>query len=132
MRSTGTLTRIIAAMDPEVRDRSLDAFCRSASLPELLEECRHLETFRHTSGSLYERVRACFFLQAIHRYHLPEKAGFPLHGRIPFEGYLHLLERRFEEAVALFLKAQAEHGPSDALSSALAAAYSRIGFQTLA
>src|SRR5205823_8096786 len=66
------------------------------------------------------------------RFHLPDKPELPTGGRIPFEGYLHLLERRFEEAIGLFLKAQASAGPSDALSSALAVAYHRIGFQTLA
>ena len=91
-----------------------------------------LEAFRHASDNLYERVRACFFLYAIHRFHLPAKPGCPINGRIPFEGYLHLLERRFEEAIALFLKQQAEQGPSDTLSSALASAYHRLAFQTLA
>ena len=63
MNRAGTLTGIITASAPEIRNRSLDAFCRAASLEELREECRLLETFRHTSDSLYERVRACFFLQ---------------------------------------------------------------------
>src|SRR5579872_1048815 len=126
------LTGIITAADPDLRDRSLDAFCRSASLEALLEECALLERFRHAGDNLYERVRACFFLYAIHRFHLPLKPGLPVRGRIPFEGYLHLLERRFEEAIGLFLKAQATAGPSDALSSALAVAYHRLAFQTLA
>jgi hypothetical protein len=50
----------------------------------------------------------------------------------PFEGYLHLLERRFEEAITAFNRAQTEQGASDAVSSALAAAYHRLAFQTLA
>ncbi len=129
---TPRLTDIITAAEPEVRNRSLDAFCRAASLEELLAECARLDAFRRASDNLYERVRACFFLYALHRFHLPEKPGFPINGRIPFEGYLHLLERRFEEAIGLFLKMQAENGPSDTLSSALAAAYHRLAFQTLA
>ena len=126
------LTEIITSEDPAVRDRSLDAYCRTATTEELQAQCTALEAFRHTSDNLYERVRACFFLYAIHRFHLPSKAGYPINGRIPFEGYLHLLERRFEEAIALFLKQQAEQGPSDTLSSALASAYHRVAFQTLA
>src|SRR5207245_5786857 len=51
---------------------------------------------------------------------------------IPFTGYSHLLQRRFEEAIDHFLAAQQTDGPSDAISSALAAAYYRLGFQTLA
>jgi hypothetical protein len=128
----GRLTDIITASDPATRDCSLDAFCRAASLSQLLEECAGLEVFRHSGDNLYERVRACFFLYAINRFHLPNKSGLSLHGRIPFDGYLHLLERRFEEAIGLFLKSQGENGPSDALSSALAASYNRLAFQTLA
>lgn len=126
------LTEIITSDDPAVRDRSLDAYCRAATMAELQAQCDALEAFRHASANLYERVRACFFLYAIHRFHLPAKPGYPVDGRIPFEGYLHLLERRFEEAIALFLKQQAEQGPSDTLSSALASAYHRVAFQTLA
>ncbi len=130
--TTTLLTEIITSDDPIVRDRSLDAYCRSASTEELRAQCVALESFRHTSDNLYERVRACFFLYAIHRFHLPARPGYPINGRIPFEGYLHLLERRFEEAIALFLKQQQTHGPSDTLSSALASAYHRVAFQTLA
>src|SRR5690606_2942892 len=126
------LVRIITAADPAERNRSLEAFCRDASIAQLLDECAALEAFRHQSPHLYERVRACMFLYAIHRFHLPAKPGYPVHGRIPFEGYLHLLERRFEEAISLFLEAQRVNGPSDSLSSALAAVYHRLSFQTLA
>ena len=92
------LVQIIASADPETRNRSLDAFCRTASLAELSAECEHLDTFRRHSDNLYERVRALFFLYAIHRFHLPLKAG-PGSGTIPFEGYEGLLKRRFEEAL---------------------------------
>jgi hypothetical protein len=130
--STSTLIGIITATDLSERNRSLDAFCRAASLQQLLEECAQLEAFRRAGDNLYERVRACFFLYAIHRFHLPARPDLPVHGHIPFEGYLHLLERRFEEAVSLFLRVQNESGANDALSSALAAAYHRLAFQTLA
>jgi len=45
-----------------------------------------------------------------------------LRGRAP-DGRADALARRFEEAVSLFLAEQAAAGPSDALCSALAAAY---------
>ena len=51
---------------------------------------------------------------------------------IPFRGYEHLLARRYEEAIETFLAAEAEAGPNAAISSALAAAYRGLGFQTLA
>ena len=42
------------------------------------------------------------------------------------------MQRRFEEAINLFLRAQQEQGPSEGISSALAEAYHHQGFQTLA
>ncbi len=126
------LIDIITSPDPSLRNRSLDAWCRTASVSELLAECAALETFRRQRDNLYERVRALFFLYAIHRFHLPEKPGMPARGLVPFEGYTHLLNRRFEEAIDVFLAAQAADGPTDAISSALAAAYHSLGFQTLA
>jgi hypothetical protein len=126
------LTSIILSHDPEVRNRSLDAFCRQASRDDLLAECQALEQLRRTSPNLYERVRALFFLYAIHRFHLPFKPGVSPRGRIPFDGYECLLNRRFEEAIRIFHFSQQEHGPNEAISSALAAAYRGLGFQTLA
>ncbi len=149
--SAGRLVRIITSADPAVRDQSLEAFGREATLATLLAEGADLETFRRTSDNLYERVRALFFLYAIHRFYVPLRCapagGAPARGalargngspgagaggRIPYEGYTHLLQRRFEEAIEVFLAAQTRDGPSDALSSALAEAYHRLGFQTLA
>jgi len=54
------LRHIITSTDPEVRDRSLDAFCRAASLPELLAECADLETFRRASDNLMSGCVRCF------------------------------------------------------------------------
>jgi hypothetical protein len=101
-------------------------------LPELLAECTELETFRRRSENLYERVRALLFLYAIHRFHLPLKPGIGTRNLIPFHGYTHLLERRFEEAITVFLKVQNHDGPSDPVSSALAVTYYRLAIQTLA
>lgn len=130
--NTSELTRIILSPDPAVRNRSLDAFCRAVSFDQLVAECATLERFRRENENLYQKVRALFFLYAIHRFHLPFKPGTRRGGFIPFEGYQHLLNRRFEEAIDVFLKAQASQGFSDGISSALAAAYHSLGFQTLA
>ena len=129
---SGSLARIISAADPSIRDQSLDSFCRAASAEELIRECDDLETFRRGSDNLYHRVRALFFLYAIHRFHLPTKEGVGGRGLIPFHGYEHLLQRRFEEAIEIFRSAQKLSGPSDGISSALASAYYRLGIQTLA
>lgn len=126
------LTGIITAPDPSARNQSLDAICRGMSLDALLAECAALDDFRRTSSNLYERVRALFFLYAIHRFHIPRVAELNRRGLIPFHGYEHLLQRRFEEAIDEFLALQKSTGPSDAISSALAAAYHRLAFQTLA
>ncbi len=126
------LCAIITASDPEVRNRSLDDFCLAAGLDELMAECRALDDLRRSSDNLYERVRALFFLYAIHRFHLPLKTGAAPRGWIPFPGFTNLLKRRFEEAIDIFLAAQAAEGPSAPISSALAAAYRALGFQTLA
>ncbi|MEM7797869.1 MAG: UTP--glucose-1-phosphate uridylyltransferase [Chloroflexota bacterium] len=129
---TSLLSQIIVSNDPQVRDRSLDAICRGLSLAELEAECAELEALRHASDNLYERVRALFFLYAIYRFHLPTKEGVAASGKIPFEGHTHLLQRRFEEGIELFLMTQTTEGPSHGLSSALATAYHSLGFQTLA
>ena len=129
---TGQLVTIITSPDPEVRNRSVDAYARSAPLAELLAECAELEAFRRASDNLYERVRALFFLYAIHRFHLPRKPGVQARGFVPFDGYTYLLRRRFEEAIEVFLRAQIAQGPNESVSSALAEAYHRLGFQTLA
>jgi UDP-N-acetylglucosamine pyrophosphorylase len=126
------LVAIITAHDPEVRNRSLDAECRGMSLQELLAECDALDQFRRTSDNLYERVRALFFLYGIHRFHIPLNSGSTVPAQIPFDGYTHLLRRRFSEAIDTFLAAQKANGPSAAISSALSAAYHAAGFQTLA
>jgi hypothetical protein len=126
------LAGIITASNPEERNRSLDSVCAQAPLDELLAECTALDRFRRSSDNLYERVRALFFLYAVHRFHLPRRLDATTRGAIPFAGYTHLLKRRFPEAIDLFLEAQGAAGPSPAISSALAAGYRALAFQTLA
>ncbi|MCX6979288.1 MAG: UTP--glucose-1-phosphate uridylyltransferase [Verrucomicrobia bacterium] len=132
--STGpaSLLALITSPDAATRDRSLDDVCTAAPFAQLLAECDALDAFRRESRNLYERVRALFFLHAIHRFHLPSRSELKKGGIIPFHGYEHLLARRFEDAIELFTAAQKSDGPSDALSSALASAYHRLAFQTLA
>lgn len=126
------LIEIITSPDPEVRNRSLDSVCRTASVAQLNALCAELDAFRRRRANLYERVRALFFLYAIHRFHLPLKSDLGQRSLVPFAGFEQLLARRFAEAIDHFLSVQAAEGPSDAISSALAAAYQRLAFQTLA
>ena len=133
------LTEIITSPETALRNRSLEAACAGMEPAELLRQCALLDAFRRRAENLYERVRALFFLYAIHRFHLPAAfgrrdagAGRGGHSLIPFKGYEYLLRRRFEEAIDQFLAVQQAEGPGDAISSALAAAYHRLAFQTLA
>ena len=123
---------LITSEDPGTRNRSVDSYCEGLCVDALLKEAAALENFRRRSENLYERVRALFFLAAIHRFHLPARLALKTSGHIPFRGFEHLLQRRFSEAIDVFLDAQRSDGPSDSLSSALAAAYQRLAFQTLA
>jgi len=126
------LIAMITSRDPAVRDQSLDGFCRTADASGLLDAARALDAFRRESENLYERVRATFFLAGIYRYHLPAKLPASAKALVPFEGYIRLLGRRFEEAIDEFRAVEERLGPSDAVASALAAAYQALGFQTLA
>jgi hypothetical protein len=126
------LLNIITSGDPSVRDAALASVCDGLTLEELLEESEALDQFRREADNLYERVRALFFLYAIHRFHLPSKLSVDRIGRIPFEGHEHLLNRRFTEAIDIFLAAVSQQGAGDSLSSALASAYHELAFQTLA
>lgn len=123
------LVDIIVSSDSTIRNQSLAEYCNPLSEPRLLEECDHLERFRRSSTNLYERVRACFFLYAIHRFYLPRH--LPDGGGIPYIGYKCLQERMFEDAIKHFLEIH-QQNPSVAISSSLAKGYYHIGFQTLA
>jgi hypothetical protein len=126
------VTDIIEATAPEVRDLAIERWCTDRPIAELLAACAELDVYRRQEANLYRRVRALFFLAAIHRYHLPARREFPRTGRVPYDGFGRMLERRFEEAISGFLRAQAAQGANETLSSALAAAYHALGFQTLA
>lgn len=126
------LVEIITSASDEVRDSSIDAVCETASMSELLDHATALDAFRRSEPNLYHRVRALFFLQSIYRYHLPKRLPADDAGLIPYDGYDHLLGRRFLEAIDVFLQHQQSCGPSDSIASALAAAYHQLGFQTLA
>lgn len=130
----GGLLEIIVSKDPAVRNRSLDEACSGMGASALLKAATELDAFRRAQQNLYERVRALFFLYAIHRFHLPQAfaRGTSSAALIPYKGFEHLLSRRFEEAIDHFLAVEQAQGASDAISSALATAYHRLAFQTLA
>jgi hypothetical protein len=126
------LVRIITSAKPAERDSSVDVFCKGASTRDLLIETAALEQFWRSNQNLYERVRAQFFLYAIHRFHLQHRSDIRQSGIIPFQIIPHLLNRRFEEAIELLNRAADSAGLNGALSSGFAAAYRGLAFKTLA
>ncbi len=126
------LISVIESNAPATRNTPLESICAGWPRDQLLAECQELDAFRRSSDNLYHRVRALFFLYAIHRFHLPGCGDLPPLGLVPFPGFKLLLSRRFEEAIELFLQAQKKNGPSDAISSALSTSYHQLAFQTLA
>jgi len=111
---------------------AFEQLCRSLDRAALERLAGELEQRRMHTENFYHRVRCIFLLEALHRYFLPPQYAQDASGSIPFEGHRHCLDRRFEEAIAIFLEHQRRHGSSDALSSALAQAYHGLAFKTLA
>src|SRR5687768_15709594 len=72
---------LIESADPAVRDQAVDAWCENRSLDELLAASDELDAYRRRESNLYKRVRALFFIAAIHRYHLPARKELPRLGR---------------------------------------------------
>ena len=130
--ATNPLVNIILSQDDETRNQSLRTICEGCSHEQLKTHVAALDAFWRQTENLYQRVRALFFLSAIHRYHLPNFFTSADKGLVPFVPYQHLLERRFIESINGFLAAEQEHGSSDALSSALSKGYHELAFQTLA
>ena len=115
-----------------LRHTSLTTAVQSLSTYDVLYELQILDEFRRSHKNLYQRVRALFFLYAIHRFHLPERRGLiekeikkkknaDLPQSIESEnectggcgnskktvfcpkGYDALLDRRFDESIDYFL-----------------------------
>jgi hypothetical protein len=93
-----------------------------------------LERFRRGCDNLYERVRALFFLYAIHRFHIPDLLGTDAAiTPIPFAGFENLLGSPLRGSHrGLSYGRPTQYGVSAAISSALASSYRALGFQTLA
>ena len=72
--SANALTEIITSEVDEVRNKSLDSICGDANLQTLLDLANELDGFWRSSDNLYHRVRAMFFLSAIHRFYAPGAA----------------------------------------------------------
>ena len=126
------LVKIITSDKPEIRNTSLESYCSSLNIKELISESENLDSFRRKSSNLYHKVRALFFLYSIHRFYLPANSEINYEGLIPYEAYNHMLKRRYEEAIDIYLNIQNKYGPNEGISSGLAEAYHKLAFQTLA
>lgn len=127
-RLVGALT----ATAPAVRDQPLEALVAGMDRAALSREVAALEAFYPRADNLYAKVRALFFLYAIHRFYLPPLLADEPPGLLPPEGHEHLLNRRFEEGLHRFREAVARDGLNDHLASGLAHGYYQLGLQYLA
>ena len=126
------LIATITDSDPEIRDRSVRELVAGSTVAEKIEACAELELFRRAEQNLYARVRASLFLHALYRYEIQDDPAIRGSGHIPFTGFMDLMERRYEPAIATFLETMRCDGPNGAICSALAQAYEQIAFATLA
>jgi len=122
---------IITSSDPKVRNQSFFNSCKGKSLDHLMPDLRELEQFRTTTDNLYERVRACLFLYTAYRFVIPNFSTLKSTGKTPYLGFEHLLNRRFEEAIGVFLQTQNTQGINGTIASALAEGYHQRAFQIL-
>jgi UDP-N-acetylglucosamine pyrophosphorylase len=128
----GDLVNIINSDRPEIRNTSLESYCRSLNLTELINETENLDSYRRDNPNLYHKVRALFFLYSIHRFYIPASSEISHKGLIPYVAYNHMLKRRYEEAIDIYLNIQKINGPNEGISSGLAEAYHKLAFKTLA
>src|ERR1017187_6919289 len=126
---------VAAIADPSQASKvgMLERYCAQSSFGEMLEAARALHVFADDAGTnTYQRVRALLQLHSIYRFVLPERPELAATGRIPYEGDQLVLDRRFREAVGVFLSAAAADKLSAPLASALSVACHGLGFQYLA
>jgi galactokinase/mevalonate kinase-like predicted kinase len=123
------LLDILRSQDPALRDYPFARWASSNNQEAWLAAASELETFRTSTGSLYERVRALLFLSNLYQYYLaPVAQGSSL---LPYTAIELIQNRHYERAIRVLRQAAAE-ALSPALASGLATAYRGLAFQTLA
>lgn len=122
----------ISSDKPEIRNRPFNSILEKSSAGEILNNLIGLEQFRKESTNLYDKVRSCIFLYAGFNHLIYKAKDFRNTGFVPYEGYIHLLERRFEESIKLFLNELKNNEPNKAIFSALSKTYHLLSFKILA
>ena len=128
---TNPLIESITSTEETLRNRSITSLLKDVSLKNLLDHAATLEQFRQTTQNLYHKVRACLFLFVIYRFYLQEHCEINLQGEIPFNGVQASFERKFEQAISIYLTWMEQHGPDSSLCSAIADTYNQLGFSYL-
>ena len=122
----------ITSSEPSTRNRAFRELCQNLLTQTLLEYLDELDVFRSQTTNLYEGVRASLFLYEAYRFVLKESEDIPNVGKLPYEGYANILERRFEQAIDCFQRVVKKEGLNSTLASGLAEGYHHLTFQLLA
>ncbi|HZF64710.1 MAG TPA: UTP--glucose-1-phosphate uridylyltransferase [Chitinophagaceae bacterium] len=122
----------ITSSEPSHRNRSFFDLADKHSPQQLLGALRELDQFRKSTPNLYDKVRSILFLYAGFRFFLMESKSTKPIGSLSYSGFEDLLSRRFEHAIATFLRDLEHNGPNAFLFSALADSYHHLSFQILA
>ena len=129
-----TPEEIIAAIvsnDAAVRNRSIEDLLAGHTAGQLLVIAGELESFRTGSDNLYHRVRASLFLFFLYRFCLIGHTEIEPLGRISYEGVCCSFERKFEDALRLFLLDLEHDGCNENICSALGDVYHKLAFEYL-
>ncbi|MBI5674994.1 MAG: UTP--glucose-1-phosphate uridylyltransferase [Nitrospirae bacterium] len=128
---TNQLIETIVSADAALRNRSVNSLLKNKKIGDILKIAEELEAFRASSGNLYHKVRASLFLFVIYRFFLQSDENVTQTGLIPIEGIRAAFNRKFEEAVEIYLREIREKGINAALCSAIADSYYQLSFKCL-
>ena len=106
------LIETITHSDPAIRDRSVRELAAQATVAEKLEACEELEQFRgNRAKSLRAGPRLARPARPLPLRDPGRASRFRESGLIPFPGFVDLMERRYEQAIATFRDAMKPRRP---------------------
>jgi UDP-N-acetylglucosamine pyrophosphorylase len=125
------LIETITNSEDKIRNSSITALLKNASLKTLIKYASDLEQFRQSTGNLYHKVRACLFLFVIYRFYLQEHIEVNHRGEITFDGVQASFDRKFELSISIYLDWIDKNGLDGSLCSAIGETYYQLGFSYL-